>query len=63
MRADVFLFTRGFAKSRTHAAELIKSGVELGGKKITKPSQDIPENTLDSEIKINEPSKYVSRGK
>lgn len=62
MRADVFLFTRGFAKSRTHAAELIKSGVELGGKKIAKPSQDIPENTLDSEIKINEPSKYVSRG-
>ena len=27
MRADVFLFTRGFAKSRTHAAELIKSGM------------------------------------
>ncbi len=62
MRADVFLFTRGFAKSRTHASELIKSGVMLGGKKIAKASQDIPESTLDSEIKINEPSKYVSRG-
>jgi 23S rRNA (cytidine1920-2'-O)/16S rRNA (cytidine1409-2'-O)-methyltransferase len=62
MRADVFLFTRGFAKSRTHAAELIKSGVELSGKKIAKPSHDIPESTPDSAIKITEPSKYVSRG-
>ena len=62
MRADLFLFSRGLAKSRTHAAELIKNGVELGGKKIGKPSQDIPENTPENEIKILEPSKYVSRG-
>jgi 23S rRNA (cytidine1920-2'-O)/16S rRNA (cytidine1409-2'-O)-methyltransferase len=62
MRADIFLFSRGFARSRTHAAELIKNGVELQGKKITKSSQDIPESTADSEIKITEPSKYVSRG-
>ena len=62
MRADLFLFSRGFAKSRTHAAELIKNGVELDGKKIGKPSQDIPENTPESKIKILEPSKYVSRG-
>ena len=62
MRADIFLFSRGFARSRTHAAELIKNGVELQGKKITKASQDIPESTADSEIKITEPSKYVSRG-
>ena len=62
MRADLFLFTHGFARSRTHAAELIKSGVEVGGKKIGKPSQDIPDNTPDGEIKITEPSKYVSRG-
>ena len=62
MRADVFLFSRGFAKSRTHASDLIKSGVEIGGKKIAKASQDIPEDTPDTEIKIIEPSKYVSRG-
>lgn len=62
MRADLFLFSRGFARSRTHAAELIKNGVELCGKKIGKPSQDIPESTPDSDIKIIEPSKYVSRG-
>ena len=62
MRSDVFLFSRGFAKSRTHAAELIKAGVEINGKRISKPSQDIPESTLDNEVKIIEPSKYVSRG-
>ena len=62
MRADIFLFSRGFARSRTHAAELIKNGVEISGKKIAKSSQDIPESTEDSEIKITEPSKYVSRG-
>ena len=33
MRADIFLYTNGFAKSRTHASELIKSGVLLDGKK------------------------------
>lgn len=62
MRADIFLFSRGFAKSRTHAADLIKNGVEICGKKIAKASQDIPESTSDSDIRITEPSKYVSRG-
>ena len=62
MRADIFLFSRGFAKSRTHASELIKSGVLVCGKKISKPSQDIPESISDEDIKITEPSKYVSRG-
>jgi 23S rRNA (cytidine1920-2'-O)/16S rRNA (cytidine1409-2'-O)-methyltransferase len=62
MRADIFLFSRGFARSRTHAADLIKNGVEICGKKIAKASQDIPENTSDSDIRITEPSKYVSRG-
>ena len=62
MRADVFLFSRGLAKSRTHAAELIKSGALVCGKKISKPSQDISESVSNDDIKITEPSKYVSRG-
>lgn len=62
MRADIFLYTNGFAKSRTHASELIKSGVLLDGKKITKPSYDIPDNTKRENIAILSPSKYVSRG-
>ncbi|MBO5024117.1 MAG: TlyA family RNA methyltransferase [Clostridia bacterium] len=62
MRADVFLYSHGFAKSRTHASELIKSGVLVCGKKISKPSTDIPGNTSAEDIKITNPSKYVSRG-
>lgn len=62
MRADKFLFEKGLAKSRSHAAALIKDGVRIGSKRIEKASQDIPEDTLASEIKIENPSKYVSRG-
>ena len=62
MRADIFLFSRGFAKSRSHAAALIETGVKICGKRVAKPSQDIPENTAADEIEIENPSKYVSRG-
>ena len=62
MRADKFLFEKGLAKSRSHAAALIKDGVRIGPKRIEKASQDIPEDTPASEIKIENPSKYVSRG-
>ena len=62
MRADKFLFEKGLAKSRSHAASLIKDGVLLDGKRIEKPSQEIPEETAVSLIKIENPSKYVSRG-
>ena len=62
MRADKFLFEKGFAKSRSHAASLIKDGVRIGSKRIEKASQDIPEDTPSGEIKIENPTKYVSRG-
>ena len=62
MRADKFLFERGLAKSRSHAAALIKDGVRIGEKRIDKPSQDIAEETPVCEIKIENPSRYVSRG-
>lgn len=62
MRADKFLFEKGLAKSRSHAAALIKDGVRVGEKRIEKPSQDIDEKTSVCEIKIENPSKYVSRG-
>ena len=62
MRADKFLFEKGLAKSRSHAAALIKDGVRVGEKRIEKPSQDMDENTPVCEIKIENPSKYVSRG-
>ena len=62
MRADKFLFEKGLAKSRSHAAALLKDGVLLDGKCIEKPSQEIAEDTPVSAITIQNPSKYVSRG-
>ena len=62
MRADKFLFEKGLAKSRSHAAALIRDGVRIGDKRIEKAAQDIPEDTPAGEIKIENPSKYVSRG-
>lgn len=62
MRADKFLFEKGLAKSRSHAAALIKDGVCIRNKRIEKPSQDIAEDTPTEDIKIKNPSKYVSRG-
>ncbi len=62
MRADLFLHHVGLAKSRSHAASLIRGGVLVGGKRLKKPSEEIPEDTPPSEIRIENPSKYVSRG-
>ncbi len=62
MRADKFLFSVGLAKSRSHAAALIRGGVLVYGKRVEKPSAEIAEDTPLSEIKIENPSKYVSRG-
>ena len=62
MRADKFLFEKGLAKSRSHAAALIGEGVLLRGKRIAKPSMEIADDTPISEIRIENPSKYVSRG-
>lgn len=62
MRADRFLFVHGFAKSRSHAAALIASGVTVGTVPIKKPSQEIPDSTSPSLIEVQNPSRYVSRG-
>lgn len=62
MRADLFLYTRGFAKSRTAAAEMIKSGVSVNGKEIKKPSEEIPDNLTEYSVSVSDPLKYVSRG-
>ncbi len=62
MRADLFLHQIGLAKSRSHAASLIRGGVTVYGKKIKKPSEEIAEDTPVSVIEIENPSKYVSRG-
>ncbi len=62
MRADRFLHQTGLARSRSHAAALIRGGVTISGKKIKKPSEEIPEDTPLSAITVENPSRYVSRG-
>lgn len=62
MRADVYLFASGNAKSRQGAKALIESGnVLLDGVKILKPSFNIDENAEHTVLIINKP-KFVSRG-
>ena len=62
MRADVFLFTHGFAESRSQAAVLIGNGVYISGKKITKPSFIIPDDTPAHAVNIEKKLPFVSRG-
>ena len=62
MRADVFLFRVGIAKSRSHAQALISGGVLIGGKKVEKPSTDVPDDTAKESVTILSPSEYVGRG-
>lgn len=62
MRADVYLFSLGHAKSRQNAKVLIEAGnVIIDGKKIIKPSFEIDE-LADHTVDITNKSKFVSRG-
>lgn len=61
MRADIYLFSNGYANSRSQAKALIEKGsVKIDGKVIDKASFDI----TDSEhfIEITDTQKFVSRG-
>jgi len=62
MRADLYLYNKGYVKSRQKAKDLIEEGcVIVDGKKINKPSFDLNEG-LEYKIEINDPCPYVSRG-
>jgi 23S rRNA (cytidine1920-2'-O)/16S rRNA (cytidine1409-2'-O)-methyltransferase len=62
MRADVYLYTFGYVKSRQKAKTLIESGyVYLNGEKVVKPSTELDEH-IEYEIEVRDPCPYVSRG-
>lgn len=62
MRADLFLFTGGHVKSRQKGKALIENQcVLIDGKLVTKPSQEIDEQT-EHKIEITDNCIYVSRG-
>lgn len=59
LRIDLLLVERGLARSRGHAADLIKGKrVLIGNREITKPSQSV---AMDSEITVIPTDEYVSR--
>ncbi|MBR4296535.1 MAG: TlyA family RNA methyltransferase [Clostridia bacterium] len=61
MRADVYLFEFGYAKSRQSAKTLIESSkAKVDGKLISKPSEQIDE-TVAHEVEI-EKDRFVCRG-
>lgn len=62
IRIDVYLFSRGFAKSREAAKKSIDAGlVTVDGRKITKPGEKIDENVPHS-IEYSDSVPYVGRG-
>lgn len=62
MRADVFLFSNGYSKSRSAAQALIADGgVSVNGRKIEKPSENIDE-TVENKVDITAEQKFVGRG-
>ncbi len=61
MRADVYLYTNGLAKSRNEAKQLIEEGLVLCDNKVLKkPSFDVLQN-MNVEV-IGQLHPYVSRG-
>lgn len=62
MRTDLFLFEKGYAKSRAQAQRLIESGsVLIDSKQVKKSSEIIDDNTAHTVV-ISQKEKYVSRG-
>jgi len=58
-RLDVALTERGLARSRSHAAALVKAGrVRVDGKPVVRPSALVAER---QSVEIDEPDRWVSR--
>ena len=62
MRADVYLFEKGHADSRTRAASLIGAGsVRIDGETVKKPSFELDPDA-EHTVEISDACPYVSRG-
>ncbi len=61
LRLDLHLLTKGLAKSRQEAQKLIRAGKvkSINGQILDKPGQEV---FKDLEIKVTQPSRFVSRG-
>ncbi len=62
MRADLYIFNFGKAKSRNAAKALIEAGaVLLDGKQLSKPAEDVDE-AIQHTIELTQTEKFVGRG-
>lgn len=62
MRADVYLFNYGYAKSRQSAKALIENGsVSVDGRTLSKPSAEIDDSVAHT-VKVSDAPRFVSRG-
>lgn len=62
MRADMFLSSFGYAKSRSAAQSMISEGsVIINGKRIEKASENVDENA-ENNVEITAKQKFVGRG-
>ncbi len=62
MRADVYLFGAGYAKSRQEAKSLIEEGlVYIDGQKVKKPAEQI-DGEISHDVSVLRVEEYVSRG-
>ncbi len=63
MRLDIYLAEKGIYKSRTRAAEAVRSGcVFLREKPLLKPSYDLTDSDISALVCLPDPLEYVSRG-
>ena len=60
-RLDLYLLTKGLAKTRQEAQKLIRAGKvkTINGQILDKPGQEV---LKDLEIEVTQPLRYVSRG-
>ena len=62
MRADIYLFSKGYVKSRQKAKTLIEEeSVFINGQRVVKPSYELDENA-EYTVEIKDSCPYVSRG-
>lgn len=63
MRADLYVVSQGGAPSRTLAQKLIADGaVTIDGRRIAKPSEEIPDGGHTLTISETDDTRYVGRG-
>ncbi len=62
MRADLYIFSQGAAKSRKQAKDLIDAGAVTVDQRLVKKASENIDETQEHSINVEQTEKYVSRG-